>query len=134
MNDVDRPSEVQKATILLIFAGALEIYLGYTMFQLSLIVSWPIQTTVVTVMMVLGLLTLCVSLVVWLQKSWATKMIAGVGIVGCATLVIISYYLIAIILFAPIYWIAIKWVRTSQLTEIPDWLPDWHEARRPVPT
>ena len=124
MNDVDRPSEVQKATILLIFAGALEIYLGLQTFQFSLIIPDPILTIVGTTMPVYGVLTFCASLIVWIQKSWATKMLAGVGIVVCATLVILGYYLIAIILFAPIYWIAIKWVRTSQYTEIYDWHED----------
>lgn len=127
MNDVYRPSEVQKATILLIFAGALEIYLGLQTFQFSLIIPNPILTIVGTLMPVFGLLTFCASLIVWLQKPWATKIIAGIGISVFMTLVLFSYYLIAIILFAPIYWITINWIRTSQPTEIPDWAPDWNE-------
>ena len=127
MNDVDRPSEVQKATILLIFAGALEIYLGLQTFQFSLIIPNPILTIVGTLMPVFGLLTLCASLIVWLQKSWATKIIAGIGIGFVVTLVVFGYYLIAVIVFAPLYWFAIKWIRTSQPTEIPDWAPDWNE-------
>ncbi|MCK4566606.1 MAG: hypothetical protein KAU48_04775 [Candidatus Thorarchaeota archaeon] len=127
MNDVYRPSEVQKATILLIFAGALEIYLGLQTLQFSLIIPNPILMIVGTFMPVFGLFTLCASLIVWLQKPWATKIIAGIGIAVFMTLVLFGYYLISIILFAPIYWITINWIRTSKPTEIPDWAPDWNE-------
>lgn len=127
MNDVDRPSEVRNATILMILAGALHIYLGYFSFQLSIMNSHPFQTTIGTIMIIFGTLTFCASLIVWLQKSWATKVIAGVGIAVCGTLIIFGYYLIAVIVFAPLYWFAIKWIRTSQPTEIPDWAPDWNE-------
>ncbi len=127
MNDVDRPSEVQKATILLILTGALHIYHGYTSFQFSIIFPDPFQSIIGTFMIVFGFLTFCTSLIVWLQKSWATKLIAGIGIVICGTLIILGYYLFSIIVFAPIYWVAIKWIRTSQSTEIPDWAPDWNE-------
>ena len=126
MDDDYRPSQVQNATILLILAGALHIYLGYVSFQLSIMIPNPFQTTIGTIMIIFGTLTFCASLVVWLQKSWATKIIAGVGIAICGTLVILGYYLFSIIVFAPIYWVAINWIRTSQ-PEIPDWLPDWNE-------
>jgi hypothetical protein len=122
-----RPSQVQNATILLILVGALDIYLGFQSFHLSIIIPNPFQTIVGTLMLVFGVLTLCTSLIAWLQKPWATKIIAGVGITVVVTLVLLGVYLIALILFAPIYWVAINWIRASQPTEIPDWVPDWHE-------
>ncbi len=127
MDNDYRASQVQNAIVLLILVGALDIYLGLQSFYLSIIIPDSFQTIVGTLMLVFGSLTLCTSLMAWLQKPWATKIIAGVGIAVVMTLVIFGFYLIALILFAPIYWVAIKWIRTSQPTEIPDWVPDWHE-------
>ncbi len=127
MDNDYRSSQVQNAIVLLILVGALDIYLGLQSFYLSIIIPDSFQTIVGTLMLVFGSLTLCTSLMAWLQKPWATKIIAGVGIVVVMTLVIFGIYLIALILFAPIYWVAIKWIRTSQPTEIPDWVLDWHE-------
>ena len=127
MDNDYRPSKIQNATILLILVGTLAIYLGYQSFQWSIISLFPIQAIVGTLMIVFGFLTLCISLAVWLQKSWAIRIIAGVGIGFVVTLVVFGYYLIAVIVFAPLYWFAIKWIRTSQPTEIPDWAPDWNE-------
>lgn len=127
MDNDYRASQVQNAIVLLILVGALDIYLGLQSFYLSIIIPDSFQTIVGTLMLVFGSLTLCTSLMAWLQKPWATKIIAGVGIAVVMTLVIFGIYLIALILFAPIYWVAIKWIRTSQPTEIPDWVPDWHE-------
>ncbi len=126
MNVVERELGTRNATKLMVFAGAFHIYLGYTMFQLSVIIPNAFQTTIGTIMAVLGLLTFCVSLIIWLQKSWATKIIAVVGIAACAIAVIFAYFYL-IIIIAPIYWFAIKWIRPSQPTEIPDWAPDWNE-------
>lgn len=125
MNDY-RPKEVQNAAILMVFTGAFHLFLSYPKFQVSVMDQWPDQTTFGIVLVILGLLTFCVSLVVWFQKSWASTIIAVVGIASCVALVIFAAYGM-IIIIAPIYWIAIKWVRTSQPTEIPDWLPDWNK-------
>ncbi len=127
MDNDYRASQVQNAIVLLILVGTLDIYLGLQSFYLSIIIPDSFQTIVGTLMLVFGSLTLCTSLMAWLQKPWATKIIAGVGIAVVMTLVIFGFYLIGLILFAPIYWVAIKWIRTSQPTEIPDWVPDWHE-------
>ena len=105
----------------MVFGGAFHLYLGYTMFQLSLIVQWPLETTISIVTVVLGLLTFCVSLVVWLQKSWATKIIAVVGIAACTAAALFGYYLM-IIIIAPTYWIAISQLR--RVTEHSDWHED----------
>ena len=120
MNDDYRPSQVQNATILLILAGALHIYLGYVSFQLSIMIPDPFQTTIGTIMIIFGSLTFCASLVVWLQNAWATKLIAVVGVAACAAAAIFAYYGMIIIL-APIYWFAI-----SQLKQVNEH-SDWHE-------
>ena len=78
-------------------------------------------------MIAFGLLTFCISLVVWLQKSWATKLIAGVGISFCAALIMFGYYTIAIIVFAPLYWLGMHWITKGQPAEDIDWAPSWDE-------
>ena len=120
MNDVERQSGTRNATILMVFGGAFHLYLGYTMFQISLIISDPSRTLVGTVMVVLGFLTFCVSLVVWLQKSWATKIIAVVGIAACAAAIIFAYFGM-IIIIAPTYWIAINQLRIKRVIDHSDW-------------
>jgi len=78
-------------------------------------------------MIAFGFLTFLASLIVWLQKSWVTKIIAGVGIAYCGFLIIFGYYTITIIVFAPLYWLGIHWVRKGQSTETLDWAPSWNE-------
>jgi hypothetical protein len=126
LSDVEKQSRTNNATILLAIGGAFHLYLSYTMFQPLVIIPDSFQITIGTVMALFGLLTLCVSLIVWLQKPWVTNLIAIVGVAACAAAVIFGYFLMIIIL-APIYWFAIKWIRTSNTTEIPDWAPDWNE-------
>jgi len=126
LNDVEKQSGTKDATILMVFGGVFLLYLGITMFQLSIIIPNPFQTIPGIVMVVLGLLTFCVSLVIWLQKSWVIKIISVVGVSVCVTLFIFGYFYM-IIIIASIHWFAIKWIRTSQPTEIPDWAPDWNE-------
>ena len=126
LNDVEKQTGTRNATIMMVFVGALHIYNGFVFYLGSIIFPYPSQTIVAPVMIVFGLLTLCASLIVWLQKPWATKVITVVGVAVCGTLLLTGFYLMGIIL-APIYWFAIKWIRTSQPTEIPDWAPDWNE-------
>ncbi len=121
MNDVEKQSGTKNATILMVFGGAFQLYLGYTYYQLSLLLSWDFRTLIVSVLIVIGLLTFCVGLIVWLQKAWATKLIAVVGIAACAAAAIFAYYGMIIIL-APIYWFAI-----SQLKQVNEH-SDWHET------
>ena len=120
MNDVERQSGTRNATILMVFVGALHIYNGYFLLQVLVPDQWPDQTTFGTVTIVFGLLTFCASLIVWQQKSWATKIIAGIGIAVCGTLIISGFYLMGVIL-APIYYIAIHQLRRV------DVYSDWHE-------
>ena len=118
MNDVERQLGTRNATILMIFGGAFHLYLGYASFQLSVIIPDPFHTIMGTIMIVFGLLTFCVSVVVWLQKSWATKIITVVGVAVCAALVILGFYVI-ILIIAPIYWVAINQFR--RVIEHSDW-------------
>ena len=115
-----RPSQIQNATILLIFGGIFHLYLGYTMFQLSVMSPGSFQTIIGTIMVAIGILTFCTSLLVWFQSPWATKIIAVVGITACASSVALGYFLI-IIIIAPLYWYAIKWIRTNSPSKLLDW-------------
>jgi hypothetical protein len=127
LNSDYRPSQIQKATILLVLAGVLSILLGYQSSQWSVIYLDHIQAIIGILVLAFGFLTLCISIAVWLQKPWTTRVIAGIGIGIVTTLVVFGFYLISVIIFAPLYWFAIKWVRTSQPTEIPDWASDWNK-------
>jgi uncharacterized membrane protein (DUF2068 family) len=127
VNDFVKPSGTRNTTILLILLGLLDISLGYQSVQFSLIMSSSILMIVAALMIVFGVLTFCASLVVWLQKSWATKVIAGVAVATCVTLIIFGYYTITFIVFAPLYWLGIHWIGKGQSIDIPDWAPSWDE-------
>jgi hypothetical protein len=90
---------------------------------LSLELSISLLAEVGIFMFVLGALSFCTSLTVWLLKSRATKIVAGVGVVICVSYVLFGYYLLAV-LPAIIYWVAISQLRTSHMTET----SDWHES------
>lgn len=121
MNDIGGSSGIRNGTILMILAGAFNIYFGYTFLQFSTIFPGPFQPIIGILMIVFGVLTLCTSLIVWLQNPWATKLIAGVGIATCGTLIIFGYYTLTIILLVPIYWVAIDQFRRGIVHS------DWHE-------
>ena len=120
MDDVGGSLGIRNATILMILAGAFHLYLGYTWFQFSVISQWPIDPTPGILMIVSGVLTLCTSLIVWLQKSWATKIIVVNGVAVCGTLIISGFFTMCVIL-APIYWVAINQFRQGIVYS------DWHE-------
>ena len=105
MNDVERYSGTRNATILLIFTGAFQIYTGYQFYQMTIIMPSPFPSIFWIILIGLGALSFGTSLVVWLQISRATEIIAGVGIVVCGTLIISGFYL-TIVVFAPLYYIA----------------------------
>jgi len=120
LNGVERQSGTKNATILMILAGVFDIHLGYQSYLLPIMIPDPFQTIPGTTMIVLGVLTFCVSLIVWLQKPWVTIIIAGVCVAVCVALVIFGYYLM-IIIVAPIHVIAIKQIkRVNEHSE-------WHE-------
>jgi hypothetical protein len=110
LNNGERSSEVRNATILMVLAGVLNICFGYQSYLLALAILNSLLMTFGTLMMVFGLLPSCASLTVWLKKSWATKVIAGVGAANCVILIMSGFYLM-VILFAPIYWLAIDQLR-----------------------
>ncbi|MGY5859860.1 MAG: hypothetical protein RTU63_10865 [Candidatus Thorarchaeota archaeon] len=120
MNDVGGSSRIRNATILMVFAGAFYLYLGYTFFQISIIMHDPIQSILGTLMIVFGVLTFCTSLIVWRQNPWVTKIIAGIGIAICGVVIIFGAYLM-IIIIAPIYWVTINQFRQGIV------YADWQE-------
>lgn len=120
LNDVDRSSEIRNAIILIVVGGVFQIYLGSQSYLLSLIIPDSFHTLFGTLMIVYGILSLCASLTVWLQKSWATITIAGVCVASCVTLIVFAYYMI-IFIVAPIYGAAIDQLRTSRMIESSDW-------------
>ena len=101
------------------FGGAFHLYLASTIFQFIMISYDPFYDTMIGVVLLvaLGFLTFCASMLVWFQSSWAVKVIAVVGIAACVTAVIGAYYMMIVIL-APLYWYAIKWIRTSRIPEV----------------
>lgn len=120
MNDIEKLSEIRNATILMVLAGTFNIYFGYQSYQLSIIIPDPFPMIVGTTMIGFGVLTFCTSMAVWQQKSWATKIIAGVGFAICVTLVIFGYYLM-IFIVAPIYGVAIDQLRNRRVIEHSGW-------------
>jgi hypothetical protein len=124
LNDVESFSGTRNATILMILVGALLIYSGYAFYQISIIMSSPLSSIYATFMIIFGGFSFCTSFVVWHRKSWAPRMVAGVGIGVCVAQIIFGF-LYPSIIFAAIYYIA--WKQLSQTTEIPDWAPDWNE-------
>lgn len=112
MNDIEKQYGTRNATILMILAGLLHILFGYQSYQLF--TAFPDSFLIIagTSMMIFGVITLCTGLVVWLQRPWATRVIAGVGIAVCANLIVFGFYLM-IIIFAPIFWVA-----RSQLRQV----------------
>jgi hypothetical protein len=120
MNIDSRSSEVRNATILVFFGGVFQIYLGYQSYLLSIELPHSFLMIVSILMLVLGALSFCASLPVWLLKSWATKIVAGVGVAICVSYILFGYYLMVVIP-AIIYWVAIRQLRTSRVTEISDW-------------
>ena len=104
----------------MILGGAIQIYSGYQLFQLSLIYSGSFSAIVGTLMVIFGLLSLFTSLLIWQQKSWVTKIVAGIGVAVCGSLIILGYYLV-VFFFAPLYWAMIDYIRTSRMTQTSDW-------------
>ncbi|TFG96745.1 hypothetical protein E4H12_10370 [Candidatus Thorarchaeota archaeon] len=120
MNDVEKQMGIRNATILMIIAGAFNTYLGYSSFQLAIIIPDSFHTTIGTIMIVCGLLTFCVSLVVWLQKSWAAKLIIGIGVAVCVALIVFGIFLM-IIIEAAICWLAINQLKIRRVVDHSDW-------------
>ncbi|MFX1578087.1 MAG: hypothetical protein ACFFBJ_00425 [Promethearchaeota archaeon] len=116
MKDAEKPSGVKNATILMIIGGAIQIYSAYGLFQISLIYPSFASTIVETIMIVTGLLSLCVSLAIWKQKSWAASAVACIGIAFCGTLPFFGYYLI-IFVFGPLYWAVIDYIRAGRVAQ-----------------
>jgi uncharacterized membrane protein HdeD (DUF308 family) len=121
LNDVERPSGVKNATILMALGGIILIYSGYQFyyyFTISVILVSPLFGIS---LIVLGVLSLCASLVIWQQKVWATKLIAGIGIAVCGTFAIFGIYLgfyLGIIVFALWYYAVLDYTRKG-LTNTP---------------
>lgn len=120
MNDKEKQVGIRNATILMILAGAFNIYLGYSSFQFEIIYPEFYHAIIGTTMIVFGLLTFCVSVVVWLQKSWSIKLIVGICVVVCVAFVVLGLYLM-IIIEAPICWLAIKQLKIRRVVDHSDW-------------
>jgi len=103
----------------MVLGGALHIYLGYQSYYFSILLPLPFLAIMGSIVLVFGILSLCASLAVWFQKSWATTIIAGIGITSCGILVIFGYYLVGFF-FALIYWAALNYIRTNQVAQPSD--------------
>lgn len=112
MNTVERPSSVRNATILMVLGGLLLIYSGYQVYYFSITTPFAYSPIFGIFSLVLGIISLCTSLPVWLQKSWAATIVAGIGIVVCGAHIILGYYLVVVV-YAPWYWAAYDYVQQS---------------------
>ena len=119
MGDVGRSLEIRNLTILMVFAGAIHILGGYYIYQF---ISFPgsFHTEIGILMIVFGFLTFCSSLAVWLQKSRATKVIAGVGVAICVPFIIFVSYFLTLIA-ALLYATRLDYTRTSRVTKPSEW-------------
>ena len=104
----------------MLLGGTFQIYFGYESYLLSIELPDSSLMMVSIVMFVLGALSFCASLSVWLLKSWAVKILVGVGVTICVSDMLFGYYLVAIIP-AIIFWISINQLRSSRKTGISDW-------------
>ena len=99
MNEIEKPSGVKNATILMALGGIILTYSGcqfYYYFTISVILLSPFFGIS---LIVLGIFSLCASLPIWQQKVWVTRLIIGIGIAVCGTFAIFGFYII-IIFFA----------------------------------
>ncbi len=110
----------------MIIGGVLHFIMGYTKLLFGMAYLSPFLTASMEGMItiILGILNLCVGLIVWSQNPLATKLIAIIGIIACVAAVLFGFYL-QIIILAPLYWYAIKWIGKDEPTEVHDWVPDW---------
>ncbi|MFW9805113.1 MAG: hypothetical protein ACFFFK_00105 [Candidatus Thorarchaeota archaeon] len=116
MNNAERHLQVRNATILMVLAGATQIYFAYGLFQISLVYPSFATTIAVTLMIATGLLSLFVSLAVWKQQSWAASAVACIGIFVCGGLLFLGFYLV-IFLFGPWYWAVIDYIRAGRVAQ-----------------
>lgn len=131
MNEVERYSRVRNATILMVLGGLLLIYTGYQFIQIFIVIPYPPNFIHGVLMIIFGILTLCTSLPVWIQKTWAPTAVKGLSILVCGTLVLFGF-LIPVAVFALCYWVALDYMKDNRAShvsdfEIPDWAPDWNE-------
>ena len=80
LNSIESPSEVQYATILVLFGGVLNILFGYQSYLISIAMPTPFLTVVYPAMIVLGILSVGVGVGLWQRRSWAAKTTTGVGL------------------------------------------------------
>jgi uncharacterized membrane protein HdeD (DUF308 family) len=112
LNDVEKPSGVKNATILMALGGIIIIYTGCQFYYFFIISAILLSPLFGISLIVLGILSLCASLPIWQQKVWATRLIIGIGIAVCGTFVIFGFYLI-IVFFALWYYAALDYTRKS---------------------
>lgn len=109
----ERSSEVQNASILVLLGGVLHILFGYQSYLLSIDLPNPLFIVVSSVMIVLGILSVGVSLGLWQMRSWAANTITGIGLAICVANFLFGYYTIAAMAVI-IYWVAINQLKTSR--------------------
>jgi uncharacterized membrane protein HdeD (DUF308 family) len=119
LNDVERPSGVRNAAILMVLGGLLLIYTGYMVYYYSIVTPYAFSPIFGIFIFVLGIVSLCSSVPVWLQKSWVVSIVAGIGVIVCAAHIIFGYYLVVVV-FAPWYWAAYDYIRQSPEAKLPD--------------
>ena len=120
LNTVERSSGVRNAAILLVLGGLLLIYSGSMVYYYSIVTPYAFSPIFGIFNILLGIVSLCTSLLVWLQKPWVVQMIAGIGIVVCAAHIIFGYYLV-VVFYAPWYWAAYDYVQQKPAAQSSVW-------------
>lgn len=120
MNEVEKPPGVKNATILMVLIGLLLIYTGIQIYYFTITDPYTFHPLFGIFVIFFGIISLCASLPVWLQKSWAKTTVTGIGIAICGTFAIFGYYLV-IVFFALWYWAVTDYIRTSRIPQHPDW-------------
>jgi hypothetical protein len=110
LNDVEKPSGVKNATILMALGGIILIYSGCQFYYFFIISAIPFFPLLGISLIVLGILSLCASYPIWIQKLWTTKLTTGIGIAVCGTFAIFGFYLI-IIFFALWYYAVLDYIK-----------------------
>ena len=119
LNVANGSSEIRNTIILTVVGGVFQIYLGTQSYLLSLLIPDSFHALLGTLMIVYGILSICASLLVWLQKSWTIVLIIGVCVASFATLIIFASYMMTFIV-VPIYGAAINQLKNSQMLEPSD--------------
>jgi hypothetical protein len=118
LDRIERPSEVENATILALFGGLLHILYGVN-FHMRVAPLDPLISVFGPIMSVLGILSIGACIGLSLMNSWARKLVTGVGLAISGAHILFGYYLMAA-MSAIIYWLAISQLKNVAFNDDSD--------------